>query len=99
MRIAFSTLAFPGARLASAVAVGRECGYDGIELRLIDGELVNPRMSLSERAAAKRTLQAADLPVAAVDTSIRLTDAAVGRGPGEDLRAFLELASYWEAAV
>jgi sugar phosphate isomerase/epimerase len=113
MRIAFSTLAFPEASLGAAVAVGRECGYEGIELRLIDGELIDPRMSPSDRAAVKRTVQAANLPVAAVDSSIRLTDAAGdpgsgpggspgpggSRGPGAELRAFLELASEWEAPV
>ena len=39
-RIAFSTLAFPDATLAAAAAAGRRWGYSGIELRLIDGELI-----------------------------------------------------------
>ena len=39
-RIAFSTLAFPDATLAAAVSLGRRWGYAGIELRLIDGELI-----------------------------------------------------------
>jgi len=39
VRIAFSTLAFPGTTLASAVSLGRRWGYAGVELRLIDGEL------------------------------------------------------------
>jgi hypothetical protein len=38
-RMAFSTLAFPDASLSSAVLRGRRWGYDGVELRLIDGEL------------------------------------------------------------
>ena len=43
-RVAFSTLAFPDATLASAVSLGRRWGYAGVELRLIDGELIDPRM-------------------------------------------------------
>ena len=94
-RIAFSTLAFPEASLATAVSLGRSYGYDGVELRLIDGELIDPRMPRPDRAAVKRTVDAAGLPVIAVDSSIRLTDPE----PGPDLRAFVELASDWEAPL
>jgi sugar phosphate isomerase/epimerase len=94
-RIAFSTLAFPDASLASAVSLGRRWGYTGVELRLIDGELIDPRMPAPARAQVRRTLTAAGLPVIAVDSSIRLT----GEDPGPDLRRFLELASDWEAPL
>src|SRR5438552_11586248 len=49
-RIAFSTLAFPDATLAAAVSAGRRWGYSGVELRLIDGELVDPAMLPARRA-------------------------------------------------
>ncbi len=94
-RIAFSTLAFPDASLATALALGRSWGYDGVELRLIDGELIDPAMRPEARAQVKRTLAAAGLPAVAVDTSIRLT----GEAPGPELRRFLELASDWEAPL
>jgi sugar phosphate isomerase/epimerase len=92
-RIAFSTLAFPDATLAAAVSLGRRWGYAGIELRLIDGELIDPSMPASRRAQVRQTL--AGLPVVAVDSSIRLT----GDDPGPELRRFLELASDWEAPL
>jgi sugar phosphate isomerase/epimerase len=91
--IAFSTLAFPDASLASAVSLGRRWGYAGVELRLIDGQLIDPSMPAADRARVKRTL--AGLPVVAVDTSIRLT----GDDPGAQLGRFLELASDWEAPL
>ncbi len=91
--IAFSTLAFPDATLAAAVSLGRRWGYAGIELRLIDGQLIDPSMPAADRARVKRAL--AGLPVVAVDTSIRLT----GDGAGPQLRRFLELASDWEAPL
>jgi len=94
-RIAFSTLAFPDASLASAVSLGRQWGYAGVELRLIDGELIDPRMPAAARAQVKRTVTAAGMPVVAVDSSIRLT----GEDPGPDLRRFLELASDWESPL
>ena len=65
-RVAFSTLAFPDATLASAVSLGRRWGYAGVELRLIDGELIDPRMPAAARAQLKRTVTAARLPVVAV---------------------------------
>jgi sugar phosphate isomerase/epimerase len=91
--IAFSTLAFPDATLAAAVSLGRRWGYAGIELRLIDGQLIDPSMPAADRAKVKRTL--AGLPVVAVDSSIRLT----GDDAGPQLRRFLELASDWEAPL
>jgi sugar phosphate isomerase/epimerase len=95
VRVAFSTLAFPGTTLASAVSLGRRCGYAGVELRLIDGELIDPRMPATARAQVKRTVMAAGLPVVAVDSSIRLT----GDDPAPDLCRFLELASDWESPL
>ena len=92
-RVAFSTLAFPDATLASAVLLGRRWGYAGVELRLIDGQLIDPSMPATERTRVKRAL--AGLPVVAVDSSIRLTDDE----PGPALRHFLELASDWEAPL
>ena len=94
-RIAFSTLAFPDATLASAASLGRRWGYSGIELRLIDGELIDPSMPAADRVRVKRAVTAAELPVVAVDSSIRLTD----DDPGPELRRFLELASDWESPL
>jgi sugar phosphate isomerase/epimerase len=93
--VAFSTLAFPDASLASAVSLGRQWGYAGVELRLIDGELIDPALPAERRAQVRRTLAAAGLPVVAVDSSIRLT----GDDPGPDLRRFLQLASDWDAPL
>jgi sugar phosphate isomerase/epimerase len=94
-RVAFSTLAFPDTTLASAASLGRRWGYSGIELRLIDGELIDPSMPAADRVRVKRAVTAAELPVVAVDSSIRLTD----DDPGPELRRFLELASDWESPL
>lgn len=94
-KIAFSTLAFPGATLARAVSLGRDWGYGGVELRLIDGELIDPTMSGPARAEVRRTVAAAGLPIVAVDSSVQLT----AEDPGPELHRFLELASDWEAPL
>ncbi len=94
-RVSFSTLAFPDATLASAVSLGRGWGYAGVELRLVDGELIDPSMPAGERARIRRILSRSGLPAIAVDSSIRLTD----DDPGPQLRRFLELASDWSAPL
>jgi sugar phosphate isomerase/epimerase len=95
MRLAFSTLAFPETPLATALSLGHSWGYDGVELRLIDGELIDPSMPASAAYAVRRTASLASLPIVAVDSSIRLT----GEDAGPDLRKFLELASDWESPL
>ncbi|MGP7997157.1 MAG: sugar phosphate isomerase/epimerase family protein [Streptosporangiaceae bacterium] len=94
-RLAFSTLAFPAATLATALSLGRSWGYSGVELRLIDGELIDPSMDAAARTQVRRTLAHGGLPAVAVDSSIRLT----GDDPLPALLGFLELASDWESPL
>ena len=93
MKLAFSTLAFPTAPLTDVVAFGLECGYEGIELRLIDGELIDPEMSPSDRERVRRAV--GRLPVVAVDSSVRVTT----EDPVPQIVAFLELANEWSAPM
>jgi sugar phosphate isomerase/epimerase len=95
LRIAFSTLAFPKASLATAVSLGRAWGYAGVELRLIDGNLIDSSMPAGERTRVKQTLADARLPIVIVDSSIQLT--AGDAGP--ELHRFLELANDWESPL
>jgi sugar phosphate isomerase/epimerase len=95
MRIAFSTLAFPEATLAEATALGRSLGYAAIELRLVDGQLIDSSISAAERVRVKQTIAAAQLPIACVDSSIILT----AEGAGPELRRFLDLANDWESPL
>ena len=95
MRIAFSTLAFPDKTLAEAVSLGRSWGYAGVELRLIDGQLFDSSLPATERAHVKQTTAAAGLSIAAVGSSIRLTD----EDPDPELQRFLQLANDWESPV
>lgn len=90
---AFSTLAFPGEPLESVVSLGRDVGYDGIELRLIDGKLIPPDMTASERERVKRIL--GELPVVAVDTSVEVCVPE----RRDDLLAYLRLAHDWSAPL
>jgi sugar phosphate isomerase/epimerase len=93
--IAFSTLAFPDATLAEATTLGRSWGYAGVELRIIDGKLIDSSLPPAERVRVKQTVAAARLPIVSVDSSILLT--ADDAGP--ELRRFLELANDWESPL
>ena len=93
--IAFSTLAFPDATLVEATTLGRSLGYAGIELRLIDGKLIDSSMPAAERVRVKQTIASARLPIVSVDSSIILTT----DDADPELRRFLELAHDWESPL
>jgi hypothetical protein len=81
VRVAFSTLAFPDTSLASAVSLGRRWGYAAVGLRLVDGELIDPRMAATARARVKRTVTAAGLRL---QRPGRIPPGLAGTGPGAD---------------
>ena len=86
MRLAYSNLAAPGWTIERAVEAVSEYGYEGLELRLFDGEPIDP-------------LEAPDLgpltvPLVCLDTSIQLA------GEFEaSLPAALTLAKAWGAPL
>lgn len=89
LRLAFSTLGCPDWSLERVVEAVREYGYDGIELRLVDGELLPPHPPDAERARIREVLRG--VPVVAVDTSLRM--AAPDAGWEDDLRGYSEIAA------
>jgi sugar phosphate isomerase/epimerase len=74
MRLAYSTLACPDWSLDRVVGAAERYGYDGIELRIIDGELVSPSMSEAQRGRVRRAMADAGLAVCCVDTSFEIAD-------------------------
>ena len=88
LRLAFSTLGCPDWSLERVAEAAREYGYEGVELRLVDGEILAPHPSQAERERIRAALRG--LPVAAVDTSIRM--AAPEPGWEDDLHGYAELA-------
>lgn len=89
MKIAFSNLAVPAWALDQTVAAVGELGYDGLELRLLDGEPIDAaELDPSKRRAAGKAL--AGVTLVSLDTSIELT-----RPFERELDAALELAADW----
>jgi sugar phosphate isomerase/epimerase len=99
-KLAFSTLGCPGWSVQQVADNAREYGYQGVELRLLDGELIDSEMPAGERERVARIFKQAGLPIATVDTSIRIAGQAQPDGAdGVDaqLERWLELASAWES--
>jgi sugar phosphate isomerase/epimerase len=98
MRFAFSTLGCPEWSLEETVQQAKAIGYDGIELRLIDGEVIPPDPGPAQTARVRSVTTDAGCPVVALDTSVRLTapDAAATRA---DILAYIQLAAEWGAPV
>lgn len=90
MRLAFSTLACPDWPLERVLAAAVRYGYDGIELRIVDGELVSPAMSDAQRGRTKRAIADVGLAVCCVDTSFEIAnpDASI-----DEALAYVELAA------
>jgi sugar phosphate isomerase/epimerase len=74
--------------LEHAAAEMRRLGCEGLELRLLDGELVPADLPTGARERVRSVLAGAGLRLVALDSSIRLAD-----GADADLAAYLRLAA------
>ena len=101
MKLAVSTLGCPAWSVEQAAARAQEFGYEGVELRLLDGEVIPPDLPPGERRRVKQAFRAAGLPIVCVDTSARFTarEAEVRRKQQQDVRAYLQIANDWEAPL
>lgn len=92
MKIAFTTLACPDWTLEQAFAAARDYGYDGIELRLLDGAVITPAHSETLRARLRAMPDA--LPVICLDSSVSLAqpDPVARAAQIEAGRAMIDLA-------
>lgn len=91
--VGYSTLACPGWTLEQAAAEAGRLGYQGLELRLVDGALIRPDLPRAARERIRAVLRAAGLELMAVDSSIRLLGEQPEAEAGAELLAFLELAA------
>jgi sugar phosphate isomerase/epimerase len=90
MRLAFSTLACPDRPLDWAVETAITCGYNGIELRVVDGELLTPQMSRERRRRTRQIITESGLDVCCVDTSFEIANPEASTDEG---LAYVDLAA------
>ena len=92
-RIAVSNLAAPEWTLERMLEAVREYGYDGLELRLLDGEPIDAlSLDAGTRRAVGTALARAAVPLVCLDTSIELAQPF-----DRELPAAVELACEWGA--
>jgi sugar phosphate isomerase/epimerase len=101
MKLAFTTLSCPDWSLEQAVEAARRYGYEGIELRLLDGELLRPDLDGAAQRRVRAVCAAAGLPIICVDTSVKIAqpDAAARAAQVRDGLAWLDLAASWDAPM
>ncbi len=94
LRIAFSTLACPDWTLAEVLDAAVGLGYQGLELRLLDGKLIDPVVHAADVEQAVQRSRSRKIEVCAFDTSCRLAaaDPRERARTLEDLRAWIVLA-------
>jgi fatty-acyl-CoA synthase len=73
MKLAFSTLGCPSWTLERAVEAAREQGYAGIELRLLDDQVISPELLSVSRERIRRAF-GAGVELAALGSSVRLSN-------------------------
>jgi sugar phosphate isomerase/epimerase len=76
MKIAFSTLGCPDWPLTTVVQAARALAYDGVELRLIGGnmDLLNAPELATEREQTRASMRAAHIEICCLDSSVRFDE-------------------------
>jgi fatty-acyl-CoA synthase len=69
LKFSFSTLGCPGWSLEQIIDNALSYGYNGLELRLLDGEVLDPVKDVEKIKQAVAHIRARGLDVAAIDTS------------------------------
>ena len=98
-KLAFSTVACPDWSLERAIDEASRWGYDGLDLRLIDGLPVDPAMSVADREIVAELLRDRGVHLASVDSTIRLVSEQAEVEVEEELLAMLDIAAAWSAPL
>ena len=94
MKLGFSTLGCPAWSLEHAIAQAEEIGFEGIELRVLDGEIITPEQIRVQTPRLRRAFGGSDVQLAVLDSSVALSTSSVTerRKQEADLLAWIEIA-------
>jgi sugar phosphate isomerase/epimerase len=94
MKYAFTTLACPTWSIEQVVEAATTLGYDGVELRLLDGAVIDPGADRAKFEKAVARCRAAGVEVCALDSSCTFNHADPGAREREvsDLLRWIDLA-------
>lgn len=104
MKFAFTNLACPNWSLEEVIERAKQYGYDGVELRLIDGNIIDPaKLSKEDQQRVRQLFSGANMPICCLDTSLQIAtsqESAESRKQMEDkAMQFIEIASDWGAPM
>ena len=94
MKLAYSTLACPDWTFEQCVEAAQRYGYEGLELRLLDGEIITSALTREQRQRISTLAARARLSIIGLDTSLRVaqTDATSRSEQIREGLALLDLA-------
>ena len=92
MKFAFTTLGCPDWTVEQVAAAARKYGYDGVELRLIDGQVITPELIRAARPRIEQHLLGAGIAVSSLATSASFSTGDESRRQ-ENVAAAAELAA------
>src|SRR5260370_26472908 len=101
MKFTLNTLGAPNWSPAETARNARAYGYDGVDLRLLDGEVISLEAGRANRDRIRALFPKDELPVAVLATSVRLAtaDPVVRQTTLDEARAWIELAAELEVPV
>ncbi len=99
MKLAFTTLACPDRTFEQCIEAAQQYGYDGVELRLLDGEIITSVLNSEQRRRVRASAARVGLSIIGLDTSVRVaqTDPQSRNEHVREGLALLELAHDLEA--
>lgn len=101
MKLAFTTLACPDWTLEQCIEAAQRYGYEGLELRLLDGEVISSNLNSEQRQRIRIGASRAGIPIIGLDTSVRIAQPHT-QSRTEQIRegiALLELAHDLEVPI
>jgi fatty-acyl-CoA synthase len=101
VKFTLNTLGAPNWSLEETARNARAYGYDGVDLRLLDGEVISLESVRANRDRIRALFPKDELPVAVLATSVRLAtaDPVVRQATLDEARAWIELAAELEVPV
>ena len=95
MKFTLNTLGAPNWSLEETAKRAREYGYAGVDLRLLDGDVISLESVSANKSRIKSLFPANDLPVSVLATSVRLAtkDPEVRNKTLDEARAWIDLAA------
>ncbi len=101
MKFTLNTLGAPNWDLEETAGKAREYGYAGVDLRLLDGEVISLESVRANRDRLRALFPVHELPVAVLATSVRLAtaDPSIRQKTLDEARAWIDLAAELDVPV